>query len=127
MAAESFGVIPIPSMIEYWTADFVKLFPLALQQTHQNYTKFFEWIRSKEDYELYSVCLPHPDDFTIEWWKELDHWFEDPEHRKINPLTLIFDFTNKRTPKWLQSWSNQHSFAPDTPIRLQREYAASIK
>ena len=124
MALERFGVTPsVPSMLEYWTPTFVKLFPYALQLTHDNFSQFSDWIWNHEEYkDLYGPYVPHPGEFTFEWFKRLENWFETPSHRKINPLSLIFDLSNEKSNKWIRWWANEHSFAPGTAKRLIKEF-----
>lgn len=114
LAANRFGVVADAGFEEagIWTAEHIKSFPLALQLTRDNFCKLGNYILDQKKYLIYHPYVPFCEEFTIEWFKEIEAWIDN--HHEVSPLSLIFDLRakNPRTVKWITWWCNHHSFRP---------------
>ena len=130
MAYDSFGIAPGLDE-DYWSPTFIKLFPLALQLTHDNYKDLFFWVCNHETYnEYYLKYLPEPETLVFDWWKELgESWFFDSDHRKVNPLSLIFTLKphNNSTTRWINWWVNQHGHTLSRVNNMIKEYKSQMQ
>lgn len=124
LAYERFGIY---AKMEkgYWAPKFIKLFPLALQTTHDNYKEFLLWLCNHKEYTFYyREYFSHPDEFVVDWWKDLGCWFFNWEHRQINPLSVAFNLNpeNFRTTKWFKWLMNEHGLNSTGVPNMVKEF-----